>query len=629
MVRNEADIIRTNLLHHFSLGIEHFLIVDNGSSDGTDAILQEMAGSGRLSWTRYSGPYRQAAVMTELAREAFLRGADWVIPIDADELWWTSEGSLTNALIGLDSAGVEVDVINFIQKREQVEASRDALLTMTRRVATPVGPLSRVAELVEANEIAFVEMCYPSKWISRASLAIDIARGNHLVRGVEGELAKVATICCLHAPLRSRSILESKADDFGQRFRQLNAGQQLGWHVQRWARLREEGRLDEEWSANSYLDEALDVYGSRHPVIFDGRLRDAVARSLREGGDKLFPSPRFRPPLTLRRIMEDDSSLDLDRREAGTEEEARLAMERLLLRMIAAPRTVLLVGDSVASLASRLRASGSAVTVSETVEDLPSPDSPFEVVVGGDMIARVEDPLAFVRGSMRYLDEDGVLLLSAPNAMHANVRLAILAGRLPDVGNRYARFHSRESLDRFLVEAGLATVALERVLRRFDGGGSLSAVADLTLQDPEASTYFFVVAAKRAGEQTANLDARTFQLESVNERMKRGIDQLFARLAADARDHDARVAGRDATIVALQSELMQKVGERDTIIRELQSELHQKVGERDGIIRDLQAELHQKVGQRDEMIRQLQGMLSAGPEGENRVPYEGSDDDEG
>jgi hypothetical protein len=38
-----------------------------------------------------------------------------------------------------------------------------------------------------------------------------------------------------------------------------------------------ESDLEREWEANSYLSDHLDVYGQRHPVVFDPRLRDAVA----------------------------------------------------------------------------------------------------------------------------------------------------------------------------------------------------------------------------------------------------------------------------------------------------------------------------------------------------------------
>lgn len=88
MVRHEADIPRANVLHHLSLGVDRFLIVDNGSSDDTDQVLREPSEDGRVRWTRLEGPCRQSEITTELACEAFLRGADWVVPIDADEFWY-------------------------------------------------------------------------------------------------------------------------------------------------------------------------------------------------------------------------------------------------------------------------------------------------------------------------------------------------------------------------------------------------------------------------------------------------------------------------------------------------------------------------------------------------------------
>ncbi len=43
MVRNEADILRINLLYHLASGIDQVLVVDNGSTDGTAAILEGFA----------------------------------------------------------------------------------------------------------------------------------------------------------------------------------------------------------------------------------------------------------------------------------------------------------------------------------------------------------------------------------------------------------------------------------------------------------------------------------------------------------------------------------------------------------------------------------------------------------
>ena len=42
VVRNEANVIRLSLLHHLSLGFDAILVLDNGSIDGTAALLESL-----------------------------------------------------------------------------------------------------------------------------------------------------------------------------------------------------------------------------------------------------------------------------------------------------------------------------------------------------------------------------------------------------------------------------------------------------------------------------------------------------------------------------------------------------------------------------------------------------------
>jgi hypothetical protein len=43
------------------------------------------------------------------------------------------------------------------------------------------------------------------------------------------------------------------------------------------AKFEGESDFEREWEANNYQGDHLDVYGQRHRVVFDPRLRDAVA----------------------------------------------------------------------------------------------------------------------------------------------------------------------------------------------------------------------------------------------------------------------------------------------------------------------------------------------------------------
>jgi glycosyl transferase family 2 len=276
LMRDEEDIVALNLLFHLSLGIDEILVIDNGSSDSTLSILRRLAKrTGKVRWSIDSGTYRQHELTTGLAREAARRGADWIMVIDADEFWQPSK-PLKQILVETAASVLMVPIVNFIQRRAQRTRSPDQLLHMTRRVESPVGPVADTRHLVESRSIAFVEMEYPPKCITRASDSMDIHPGNHKITGVEGSEETTNAVRCLHAPLRSFEVLRGKVEQ-GRRVEEARVFPPTGgWHVKRWRRLAQEGELDAEWNANSYEGNALDVFGQPHALAVDERLREAV-----------------------------------------------------------------------------------------------------------------------------------------------------------------------------------------------------------------------------------------------------------------------------------------------------------------------------------------------------------------
>ena len=276
MVRNAVDIVRVNVLHHLSLGLDGVILVDNMSTDGTDRVLEELSRrDSRVRWSREDGPHPQARVFTRLAREAYHEGVDWVLPIDVDEFWHVRRGNLKGVLSKSESVAIRVQVINFVQRRSQLESTPDALLHMTWRVPQPVGSPEEAADLVASGQIAHVEARYPAKWIVRPTATVEIAHGNHHLAGIVGGLEDSDEIVCLHATLRSRAALYAKAIH-GQRVEEAGGKPGESWHVRRFRQLADEDRMEREWAANSYEDGFLDVFGVRHPVVYDPTLRDVV-----------------------------------------------------------------------------------------------------------------------------------------------------------------------------------------------------------------------------------------------------------------------------------------------------------------------------------------------------------------
>jgi len=260
MVRNEVDIVRANILHHLSLGLDQLLIIDNGSSDGTELELQRLGREDpRVRWSRDDGPYLQGQITTELAHEARRSGADWVLPIDADEFWYAPGR-----------------VFRRVLSESQRESTPEGLLHMTRRASSPVGPPKHAQDLVNSGKIAFVEKMYQPKWISRPTEELTIKSGNHRISGVDGPKETTDEIICLHAPIRSRASLEARIG-WAYRIDEAGFGPGQSKNMRRWGKMTEETIVELEWAANSYQDYFLEVYGEQHPVIFDPRLRDVVS----------------------------------------------------------------------------------------------------------------------------------------------------------------------------------------------------------------------------------------------------------------------------------------------------------------------------------------------------------------
>ena len=66
VVRDAADLIGINLLHHLAVGFERILVIDNGSTDATATVLQRLAATTAVEWESDSGPFHQGTMMMRL-----------------------------------------------------------------------------------------------------------------------------------------------------------------------------------------------------------------------------------------------------------------------------------------------------------------------------------------------------------------------------------------------------------------------------------------------------------------------------------------------------------------------------------------------------------------------------------
>jgi hypothetical protein len=103
MVKNEEDIIELFIRYAFSF-CDRLYICNHNSADRTVEIINALAGEGldiRLSHSTAAG-YPQEQITHGLIKQAIAQGAEWILPLDADEFPISQSGSVRDAILSLD-----------------------------------------------------------------------------------------------------------------------------------------------------------------------------------------------------------------------------------------------------------------------------------------------------------------------------------------------------------------------------------------------------------------------------------------------------------------------------------------------------------------------------------------------
>jgi O-antigen biosynthesis protein len=184
----------------------------------------------------------------------------------------------------------------------------------------------------------------------------------------------------------------------------------------------------------------------------------------------------------------------------------------------------------------------------------------FDVVVFGDVLEHLRDPLPVLRSARPLLAAGGSVVISVPNIAHGDIRLALLLGRFryTKVGlldETHTHFFTRESLDTFLHDAGFVAVDVRRTYAPLFGtevgvrpDEVDEAVVERLRQDEEAQTYQFVLRAVRDDAVHADL-ALTQRAEKLEQQVHDLATQLGeahqAMAASAASEHTTRAAAAE------------------------------------------------------------------------------------
>jgi 2-polyprenyl-3-methyl-5-hydroxy-6-metoxy-1,4-benzoquinol methylase len=121
-------------------------------------------------------------------------------------------------------------------------------------------------------------------------------------------------------------------------------------------------------------------------------------------------------------------------------------------------RVTCLEGDP--TLAAAAKDKCDELIVADLDKPLPQLNGGYDVIVYGDVLEHLKNPMEVFRGLNQYLRPEGKMIVSVPNIAHFWVRLNLFCGRFAYrergiLDSTHLHFFTLKSFRRFLEEAGL------------------------------------------------------------------------------------------------------------------------------------------------------------------------------
>lgn len=235
MAHNNADIVRFTT-EHMLTQVDHIIVLDNFSSDGAREILEELP----VTVIDDDEPgYFQSRKMTWLANYARTHfGAEWVVPFDSDEIWYSPFGTIKNVLSDIHP--------------QWLVATADLYdhVTSTEDNPSELDPVKRIGWRRSYKGILPKVAC---RW--RKDLVI--GQGNHNAVYQGGATHQDGLLVVRHYPYRSTEQYIRKVRDGVAAYAATDLPESSGAHWKDYGRLLDsggEGALEEVYSTWFHLD---------------------------------------------------------------------------------------------------------------------------------------------------------------------------------------------------------------------------------------------------------------------------------------------------------------------------------------------------------------------------------------
>lgn len=266
LVRDEIDIIQSNIDYHLNNGVDFIIATDNGSVDGTTWILKEYENAGKLEYI-YQPPsdFPQGIWVTQMARRAYNHyGADWIINCDSDEFFFPTGETLRESLKdALKRVPEHVDIIS-TQRHDFIPFDRPY------RYRYPEEMIYR-----KRQSLNLKGQMLPPKVIHRGVKDITVTQGNHHASSqyLKNFEMPFPGINVFHYPIRSLKQFKSKVGNGGSGYSvNQHLPKDTGFHKRYWYELLLEGKLECEYRRHFFNPQQLSEALSSGDIVEDHTL---------------------------------------------------------------------------------------------------------------------------------------------------------------------------------------------------------------------------------------------------------------------------------------------------------------------------------------------------------------------
>lgn len=220
VARDEEDIIGHNIEHHLAQGVDRIILTDNGSVDATRSIAECYKEVDIIDEPVHD--YRHGEWVTNMARQAYVMGADWVINIDADEFWY-----------GLSAMRDIVNSVSILRLPPNYD-----FVPFVDAVPGPFDPTKIPFWTRSPTSLRLAHRSFPQ---------VIVEDGNHQVRNCPGGQLYTNKMYVKHYPLRSYQQFEKKVIKGGKALLESPQEDWKSTHWRHWYKAWEDGTLLNEW----------------------------------------------------------------------------------------------------------------------------------------------------------------------------------------------------------------------------------------------------------------------------------------------------------------------------------------------------------------------------------------------